>query len=89
MCPMFLVKYWNITFDVPYWFLFQSVACTGFRNVVATAIQIGATLGNVSVDDILAEPRTISRNLESHVEHLREKMKEEVENVSNLNRENE
>lgn len=49
--------------------------------MIEVAIEIGAKVGRVPVDEVLPDPTTISRNLERRVENLQSDMKREIEEV--------
>jgi hypothetical protein len=49
--------------------------------MIAYVLKIGATLGEVPVDELLPDARTISRNVEAHATILKAEIKTEVEEV--------
>lgn len=57
----------------------------GFRNLIDAVIKLGAKCGEVSVQDALCDPTTISRNLADLASSLKEKLKPEIEEASNFN----
>lgn len=60
----------------------QMVNGIGFRRLVGVLLQLGQHLRHDSVDELLPDPTTISRNLGAQVHAIQERMKPEVKEVT-------
>lgn len=55
---------------------------TGFRELIRTTLEIGALHGNCSLDDLIPDRTTISRNLLSKADKVKVELVREIKEVS-------
>jgi len=55
--------------------LFESLSGLGFKALIQTALDIrSSSIGRITIDDMLANPMTVSRNIDSRAQNGREKL---------------